>query len=205
MMVLHIGSLHAIIKEIKHDLHKKEIEQINERKTDGNRLRSKARDMNTKFDGSFYKSLEKKNYQACHITKLEKDNGTEINEPKDILEEIKCFYHTLYTDIHTENISNNDNIFLNNHIPQLDETDKDYCEQSITIDECSKALKKMKNGKTPGTDGLTVEFYKMFWKDIKDLVFESFGFAYDIGELSIDQKRGIIKLLPKKDKILKFL
>ena len=105
---------------------------------------------------------------------------------------------------HTENVSNND-IFLNDHIPKLDETDKDYCEQLITIDECSKALKKMKNGKTPGTDGLTVEFYKMFWNDIKDLVFESFGFAYDIGELSIDQKRGIIKLLPKKDKILKFL
>ncbi len=63
----------------------------------------------------------------------------------------------------------------------------------------------MKNGKTPGTDGLSVEFYKIFWQSIKDLVFESFLYAYDIGELSIDQKRGILKLLPKKDKILKFL
>ena len=63
----------------------------------------------------------------------------------------------------------------------------------------------MKNGKTPGSDGFSVEFYKMFWTSIKELVLESFYFAYDLGELSIDQKRGVIKLLPKKDKILKFL
>ena len=48
----------------------------------------------------------------------------------------------------------------------------------------------MKNTKALGTDGLTVE---------------SFVYAYSLGELSIDQKRGIIKLLPKKDKILQFL
>ena len=58
----------------------------------------------------------------------------------------------------------------------------------------------MKNGKSPGTDGLTSDFYKFFWIDIKHLVLDSLNYAYEKGELSIDQKRGIITLTPKKDK-----
>ena len=62
----------------------------------------------------------------------------------------------------------------------------------------------MKNGKTPGSDGLSVDFYKIFWNPIKELVFESFIYAYDLKKLSIDQKRGIIKLIPKRTKSLNF-
>jgi hypothetical protein len=40
----------------------------------------------------------------------------------------------------------------------------------ISEEECVKAIKSMQNGKSPGTDGLPVEFYKIFWKNIKKLV-----------------------------------
>ena len=58
----------------------------------------------------------------------------------------------------------------------------------------------MKNDKSPGSDGLTSEFYKRFSEEIGDDVVESINSAFDKGELSICQKRGIITLLPKKDK-----
>ena len=58
----------------------------------------------------------------------------------------------------------------------------------------------MKNDKSPGSDGLTSEFYKRFWEEIGDDVVQSINSAFDKGELSICQKRGIITLLPKKDK-----
>ena len=58
----------------------------------------------------------------------------------------------------------------------------------------------MKNGKSPGSDGFTVEFYKFFWNDIKTLLIDSFNYAFTHGELSLDQKRGILTLIPKKDK-----
>ena len=32
----------------------------------------------------------------------------------------------------------------------------------VTNDECSEALKEMQNNKSPGYDGLTVEFYMFF-------------------------------------------
>ena len=66
--------------------------------------------------------------------------------------------------------------------------------------ECGLALQELKNGKSPGTDGLTNEFYKFFWKDIKHLILDSLNYALISGELSTDQKRGIITLIPKKGK-----
>ena len=33
--------------------------------------------------------------------------------------------------------------------------------------ECTIALKGMKNNKSPGSNGITTEFYKNFWDDVK--------------------------------------
>ena len=57
----------------------------------------------------------------------------------------------------------------------------------------------MESEKTPGTDGLPAEFYKVFWKDNSSILISALNFAYESGQLSITQKRGIIKLIPKKD------
>ena len=53
--------------------------------------------------------------------------------------------------------------------------------------------------KTPGTDGLPAEFYRVFWNDISAILIGALNYAYETGQLSVTQKRGIIKLIPKKD------
>ena len=40
----------------------------------------------------------------------------------------------------------------------------------------------------------------MFWNDIKETVLDSINFAFEKNELSLDQWRGLISLVPKKDK-----
>ena len=57
----------------------------------------------------------------------------------------------------------------------------------------------MSLNKTPGSDGLPVEFYKVFWSDISDVLLNALNYAYYKGQLSVKQKRGVIKLIPKKD------
>ena len=57
----------------------------------------------------------------------------------------------------------------------------------------------MECNKTPGSDGLPAEFYKVFWNDISDLFLNSINYAYRSSQLSVTQRRGIIKLIPKKD------
>ena len=56
----------------------------------------------------------------------------------------------------------------------------------------------MKLNKSPGSDGLPVEFYKAFWPNNKYLVVDSLNEGYDSGELSSLQRNGLIRLIYKK-------
>ena len=58
----------------------------------------------------------------------------------------------------------------------------------------------IKNQKAPGSDGIPVEFYKMFWVRVGPLVLNALNESYVKEEMSISQKLGLISLLPKKDK-----
>ena len=82
---------------------------------------------------------------------------------------------------------------------KLNQIEQDSCEGSLTRAECLKALKEMDSNKTPGSDGLPAEFYKIFWNDIADFLLGSINYAYKTGQLSVSQKCGIVKLIPKKD------
>ena len=57
----------------------------------------------------------------------------------------------------------------------------------------------MKLNKSPGGDGLSIEFYRVFWPDIKYLVISSLNEAYTKQELSYSQRRGIITLIYKNN------
>ena len=57
----------------------------------------------------------------------------------------------------------------------------------------------MEPDKTPGSDGIPADFYKVFWNDISVFLVNAINYAFDRGQLSVSQRRGIIKLIPKKD------
>ena len=57
----------------------------------------------------------------------------------------------------------------------------------------------MPYGKSPGHDGLTKEFYEHFWDDLKFYFFNSLRQSKIDGNLSISQRRAVIKLIAKKE------
>ena len=63
----------------------------------------------------------------------------------------------------------------------------------------------MKNEKSPGLDGYTVEFFKFYWIDIGVFVLRSINYGYRTGLLSVTQKQGIITCLPKPNKCRYYL
>ena len=63
----------------------------------------------------------------------------------------------------------------------------------------------MKNEKSPGLDGFTVEFFKFFWIDIGICVLRSLNYGYAKGSLSVTQTQGIITCLPKPNKCRYYL
>jgi len=72
----------------------------------------------------------------------------------------------------------------------------------LTDKECLEAVKSREFGKSPGTDRLPADIYKVFWKDISPYFISSLNRSYQKGKLAITQRRGIISLIPKKDKAL---
>ena len=80
----------------------------------------------------------------------------------------------------------------------LNEQEQNQSEGCLTTSECLESLKSMESNKSPGSDGLPAEFYKVFWNDINLL--NALNCAYTKGLLSITQRRGLITLIPKKNK-----
>ena len=192
----------------KYNEEKKIIEDYNNEKANGALLRSKTDwaeygEKNTKF----FLNLEKRNYKLKCITKLIDENEKEITSQEDILKYEEKFYNTLYTlkELPEKQKQEAANMFNDESLPKLSNENKQTCETDLSLKEIGEALKDLKNGKSPGSDGFTSDFYKFFWPLIKNTVFESLLYSYNNGKLSIDQRRGIINLIPKKDKDPRFL
>ena len=58
----------------------------------------------------------------------------------------------------------------------------------------------MASNKSPGTDGPPAECYKVFWNHVKPFLQNSLDCSYTNGYVSIPQRRGLIALVPKKNK-----
>ena len=98
-----------------------------------------------------------------------------------------------------------DMFFDKNNTKILNPDEQMSCEGLLTKAECLQALKNTEANKTPGSDGIPAEFYKVFWNDLSDLLVNSINFAYQTGQFSVTQRRGIIKLIPKKDTVPYFI
>ena len=100
--------------------------------------------------------MKKRHHCKSHISKL-KTNGDMT-----ILEQGKMFCKNLYTAKHC-NDSNYKLFFENSNIAKLEATQQEELERSLLKEECFLILKQCSKNKTPGTDGLSVEFYLRFW------------------------------------------
>ena len=73
------------------------------------------------------------------------------------------------------------------------------------IEEVTTAIKQLASNKTPGLNGLTAEFYKVFWCKFGNIFYEPIIDMYNQKKLPLDLKTGVINLLPKPIKHSQFL
>ena len=146
-------------------------------------------------------NLEKRNQVKKHIRKLN-INGTIETDPMCILKEKEGFYRELYKSSHRDqNVAQNISSFLSElNIPKLSEEQKRSCEGRLSSEECFRVLDSFHNNKTPGNDGILIEFYKEFWHLIGDSFIKCANECFDKGEISCSQKQVVITLIEKKGK-----
>ena len=82
--------------------------------------------------------------------------------------------------------------FLNNVFPPIMSNDFfSLCENDPTEDKLLISLKSMQNDKTPDNDGLTKEFYEIFWNEIKYVFLKSLKQPKEKGQISISQLQAV--------------
>ncbi len=91
---------------------------------------------------------------------MDEDNETETTNKQTIINEIKKFYKNLYS--LNESPESCTQFLENLHLPTLSAEEVSFLNQAITVEDLKASIKKSKNGKSPGSDGLTREFYIVF-------------------------------------------
>ena len=183
------------------------MEEIIEYRTKGAMLRSRTRwhnegEKNTKY----FLNLEKRHYRQGTISRLKKCENDFATTDKEILHECESFFKDLYSSkMKTDSILPETNFFFSENDTVLSNEERYSIEGLLTEQECLNALKEMEPDKSPGTDGLPSDFYQMFWNEVSKPLLEALNYGFEIGQLSISQKRGIIKLIPKKSEELYYI
>ena len=156
-------------------------------------FRCKARwameaERNTKY---FY-SLEKLRHNARTCAVLIDDRGALVKGTDNILKLQREFYRKLYA-------SDPSIVFQTSASgKQISEHQRQYMDHPIESVELETALKQMATGKTPGNDGLSVNFYKHFWTKLKSVYLNAIKAGLHRKNLHDSARRGVINLIPKQ-------
>lgn len=169
-------------------------------KTQGAFIRSRAKWIEEGEKNSAYFCGLEKNRQEKNNIKSLLVNNKEITDDKLILIETYKFYSKLYSSKFSKTDCES---FLENiaqYIPKIDDNYRDVCDDPLTITELDAVIGRLAPNKSPGSDGLTGNFYKHFWMDIKELLYNVFLEILETGSLPTTMRHGIIISIPKPNK-----
>ncbi|CAM2113287.1 unnamed protein product [Caretta caretta] len=110
--------------------------------------------------GSRFYAQEKTRGAKKHITCLLAEDGTPLTELEEMCGRARAFYASLFSPDPTDPSACR---VLWEELPTVSASDRDRLELPLTLAEFSEALRSMATNKSPGMDGLTVEFYRLFW------------------------------------------
>ncbi len=172
------------------------IKKLDNESIRGAQIRSKDRFFyeNEKSNRYFF-NLESTRQERKVINAIKNEHGHIIKDSKGILQRLASFYYNLFS---SEPCTAKDQeILLSSISLKLSDSQKSSLEDFFTKEELHAALSSMKSCKSPGNDGLPMEFYVSFWdiigNDFTDLV----NFFLQDGYLSESMRLAIISLIFK--------
>ena len=191
------ASLQAKILECK-----KKLELHNLEQTKAAMIRSKLQWMEEGEKCSkFFLSLEKSRGVNSTVFRIKDENNIEITDETEIVDVFARHFERVYDDqqnIEAQEIKNGLDKFLENvNLKQLSDDDRNMLDAPITTAELHAAFKDLNKVSSPGLDGITMQFYEIYFEDIKSTLFDYFNFCYENLELCENTQMGIISLIHK--------
>ena len=131
------------------------------------------------------------------IGRIRRPDGSVAEDTIGILRVWQDFYFGLFSSQPLE--EEEQNFFLEKLERKLSPDDAEFCEGTLSVQECLRALKAMPSGRSPGIDGFPAEFFLHFWDVLGTDLVAVLNSCYQLGSLSPSQRSGAITLLFKKD------
>ena len=73
-------------------------------------------------------------------------------------------------------------------------------DREITLEDIKEAIAATKKGKAPGLDGLSIEFYIVFFNKVGKILLDALQYGLQQGVLHDSARKGLLSLIPKKGK-----
>jgi hypothetical protein len=146
---------------------------------------------------SLYHLLKtRKRQESKTVQKLHDEKGVPQTTRAGILKTFKNYMYEKFGNISTDNESLRGLLgYRHNTLPQ---DAAEAIDAPITMDELKRAMQKGKPNKAPGWDGISRDFFKTMWDTIKYELLEVVNEMYIDGQISDNQKHGMIVCVQKK-------
>ncbi|PFX14836.1 Transposon TX1 uncharacterized 149 kDa protein [Stylophora pistillata] len=144
----------------------------------------------------YFFRLEKKRSANRRISALREPDGSIVSSSAALCASLGSYYSGLYTASPTD--SRVQSSLLGNLSSFLPQDQPNSCKGPLTPSEVLDALKGMARNKTPGLDGLPMEFYLRFWDVVGADLVAVLNECSSSSSLSLPQRRGVITLSFKK-------
>ena len=143
----------------------------------------------------YFLQLEKKVAKSKMITEV-RANGNQYFDSDDIIREVRGFWESIFTSGQTDDDAV-DFFLLDAGLPRVPPDLVESCEGPLSVREAQAAINDMKNGKSPGSDGLGCEFYKKFFYLFGEKYVAMINLCFQSGQLTESQRLSLITLLCK--------
>ena len=149
----------------------------------------------------FFSALKRKSdFQSKFITGLTSTGNVFKSDPQGILSVAYEYYCNLFSEKEMHADPNLENAYFEN-VKKVPEGLGffEWLTGKITVEEVWDVLISFLEGKTPGPDGLSLEFYKVVFPIIKHDLVRLFNTFYDSAFIPAKSKAGFITLIAKRE------
>ncbi|KAM4012535.1 LOW QUALITY PROTEIN: uncharacterized protein ACNLHF_004788 [Anomaloglossus baeobatrachus] len=138
---------------------------------------------------------------------LKRRGGGEVSNPTEILEELRVFYSDLYniqrkfTDLESQTRTKRiEEYMTDTALPILENDDVQQLEVRFTEEEVGTVIKNTPAGKSPGPDGFSPAFYKIFQELLTPFLTKVFNAISETTPFAAQSLEAHITVLPKPGK-----
>ena len=146
---------------------KERLKQINEDEIRGHVMRTKGHpkyEINEP-DIDFYAKLERRSQKKSILPGLSDKNGKICNTTQEMIKIAEEYFTILYTPAKVD--INKQEKILKNIDKKINDNHRAYLDAPTSEEELGGSVRQLKDGTSPGEDGITPEFYKKYWYLLK--------------------------------------